>query len=195
MPPKETTGTENWCTATKSTIRFGKRRTRNSPSTPSSTTSPRRYQRTKRPKPSGTIYIIYELEPRHRFHRTLHQDRQPFLPRLGYPCRRTEMEPEDVSHFPERASAWRCPAAKRSVWLYGMDRQTRYISLHNPSDASQAYHIRLDKTIGMPESKAYLKLSSPTADIRGRLASKYRCGDTISITLAPKEILILDFLH
>lgn len=88
--------------------------------------------------------------------------------------------------------------APRQNEVYGYTAWTDkqgYISLHNPSDASQAYHIRLDKTIGMPESKAYLKLSSPTADIRGRLASKYRYGDTISITLAPKEILILDFLH
>ena len=46
-------------------------------------------------------------------------------PGLGHPCRRTEMVPEDVSHFPERASSWRRPAAERSVWLYGMDRQTR----------------------------------------------------------------------
>ena len=45
----------------------------------------------------------------------------------------------------------------------------------------------------MPESKAYLKISSPTTHIQGRLASKYRYGDTISVTMAPKEILILDF--
>lgn len=68
-----------------------------------------------------------------------------------------------------------------------------YISFHNPSDMPQSYRITLNRTVGMPESKTYLKVNSPTTNIQGRLATKYRYGDTISITLAPKEILILDF--
>lgn len=71
-----------------------------------------------------------------------------------------------------------------------------YISLHNPSEKSQSYHLKLDKALGVPETKKRFKVDSPITNIQERSLSRhYHYGDTISVTLSPKEIIILDFIR
>ena len=45
-----------------------------------------------------------------------------------------------------------------------------YISLHNPSEKSQSYHLKLDKALGVPETKKRFKVDSPITNIQERSA-------------------------
>ena len=68
-----------------------------------------------------------------------------------------------------------------------------YVSFHNPSDKEQVYTFTLDRAFGLMQDSGTFNLSSPMVDSLSGLKKKYSYGDTISITLAPKEIRILNF--
>lgn len=57
------------------------------------------------------------------------------------------------------------------TWLYSLDRKQGYISLHNPSEKSQSYHLKLDKALGVPETKKRFKVDSPITNIQERSLS------------------------
>ncbi|MCK4998643.1 MAG: hypothetical protein KAS23_03880, partial [Anaerohalosphaera sp.] len=80
--------------------------------------------------------------------------------------------------------------------IYGFtawtDRQG-YVSIHNPSDEAQVYSFTLDRAFGLMPDSGTFNLSSPMADSLTGLKKRYSCGDSISVTLAPKEIRILNF--
>ncbi|MCP5536884.1 MAG: hypothetical protein H7A51_11720 [Akkermansiaceae bacterium] len=70
-----------------------------------------------------------------------------------------------------------------------------YISIHNPSSGEKEYTITLDRSFGLTpgsEKSTYL-LSSPIEDCLKGLKKSYRHGDTITLTLKPEEIRILNF--
>jgi hypothetical protein len=70
-----------------------------------------------------------------------------------------------------------------------------YISIHNPSAEAKEYTIKLDRAFGLHASstKASYHLSSPIADCTQGLKKKYSYGDTLTLTLKPREICILNF--
>ncbi|MCA9265270.1 MAG: hypothetical protein KDA60_15525, partial [Planctomycetales bacterium] len=70
-----------------------------------------------------------------------------------------------------------------------------YVSIHNPSDEAVEYSLILNRETGLlPSSQqATYQLSSPIpGDTRG-LKSEYQFGDTLHLTLQPREIRILSF--
>ncbi len=70
-----------------------------------------------------------------------------------------------------------------------------YISIHNPSAVAKDYTIKLDRAFGLhPDSvKTTFRLSSPMADCTVGLKKKYSYGDTLTLTLKPQEVRILNF--
>ncbi len=80
--------------------------------------------------------------------------------------------------------------------VYGYTAWTKsqgYVSLHNPSSAEQKYSFTLDRAFGLlPESGLY-QTSSPIDGSVGGLNQQYAYGDSISLTLKPREIRILNF--
>ncbi|MFD0895718.1 hypothetical protein KBB96_01955 [Luteolibacter ambystomatis] len=70
-----------------------------------------------------------------------------------------------------------------------------YVSLHNPADKPQTYAFTLDRKFGLTKNSAQTtyQLSSPLADSLKGLKNAYRYGDTITVTLQPSEIRILNF--
>ena len=68
-----------------------------------------------------------------------------------------------------------------------------YISIHNPSETKKRYSFTLDRAFGlMPESGRFY-LSSPIELSLKGLKEQYAYGDTIALTLEPKEIRVLNF--
>ena len=68
-----------------------------------------------------------------------------------------------------------------------------YISIHNPSEEEREYSLTLDRAFGLkPESGTFLLSSPIEEDLKG-LEKRYSYGDTIALTLKPKEIRILNF--
>ena len=70
-----------------------------------------------------------------------------------------------------------------------------YISIHNPSAVAKEYRIKLDRAFGLHASstKVSYHLSSPIADCTQGLKKKYSYEDTLTLTLKPQEIRILNF--
>jgi hypothetical protein len=68
-------------------------------------------------------------------------------------------------------------------------------SIHYPSAVAKDYTIKLDRAFGLHPSsaKTIFHLSSPIADCTKGLKKQYRCGDTLTLTLKPQEIRILNF--
>ena len=84
---------------------------------------------------------------------------------------------------------------KNEVYGYtAWNEKQGYISIHNPSSEQREYKILLDRKTGLlPDSKKVYQLSSVLNNELGVNTSKYRYGEAISLTLYPKEILLLDF--
>ncbi len=78
-----------------------------------------------------------------------------------------------------------------TAWLA----QRGYISIHNPSAVAKEYTIKLDREFGLHPSstKTTFLLSSPIADCTKGLKEKYSYGDSLTLTLHPQEIRILNF--
>jgi hypothetical protein len=70
-----------------------------------------------------------------------------------------------------------------------------YISIHNPGAVGKDYTIKLDRAFGLhrASAKTTFHLSSPIADCTKGLKKQYRYGDTLTLTLKPQEIRILNF--
>ncbi|GAA6258760.1 hypothetical protein F070042J6_46120 [Bacteroides sp. f07] len=69
-----------------------------------------------------------------------------------------------------------------------------YISVHNPSEEQREYKITLDRKTGLiPDMKRAYRVSSVLGDKSDVARKQYRYGDVLSLTLRPKEVLLLDF--
>ena len=69
-----------------------------------------------------------------------------------------------------------------------------YISIHNPSAEQREYKITLDRKTGlMPDSKKVYRVTSVLENKSEGVQKQYHYGDVLSLTLRPKEILLLDF--
>lgn len=81
------------------------------------------------------------------------------------------------------------------VYGYTAWNQTQgYISVHNPSDKSQTYTVKLDHTFGLPRGNETFYISSPLgADSLRGLPKICKSGDSLTFQLAPREIRIVDF--
>jgi len=75
----------------------------------------------------------------------------------------------------------------------GWNAEQGYVSIHNPSDQKQVYTFTLDRAFGLVPDSGTFHLSSPMADSLTGLREQYSYGETISVTLEPKEIRILNF--
>ena len=68
-----------------------------------------------------------------------------------------------------------------------------YLSAHNPADETRAYAVKLNRAFGLPESGGMYHVSSPLeGSVRG-LPEVVYAGDTLTLTLAPREIRVIDF--
>ncbi|MFC4991476.1 hypothetical protein [Rubritalea tangerina] len=83
---------------------------------------------------------------------------------------------------------------KNEVYGYTAWNKNRgYVSIHNPSQKEQTYRFQLDRPFGLiPSNKTY-QLSSPLSDSLNNLNKAYNYGDTLTITMQPAEIRILNF--
>lgn len=69
-----------------------------------------------------------------------------------------------------------------------------YISIHNPSAEQREYKITLDRKTGLiPDSKKVYRVTSVLENKSEGVQKQYHYGDVLSLTLRPKEILLLDF--
>lgn len=70
-----------------------------------------------------------------------------------------------------------------------------YVSLHNPSSEPRSYAFTLDRKLGLADNSSGTSYqpSSPLADSVKGLKDRYTYGDSITLTLQPKEIRILNF--
>lgn len=69
-----------------------------------------------------------------------------------------------------------------------------YISIHNPADKEQTYEVVLDRSLGLtPNTGMSYRISSPLGHLNAELNSSYNYGDTLSVRLRPRQILLLDF--
>ena len=89
---------------------------------------------------------------------------------------------------------------KNEVYGYaGFTAKKGYLSIHNPSkDKRQTYSIKLDRDLGVgmdgSAKKLIYKASSPLkGGALSRLHSTYATDSTITLTLAPKEIVLINF--
>lgn len=77
-----------------------------------------------------------------------------------------------------------------SAWTNGKG----YISVHNPSSEPQKYEIVLNREMGLyPNDRTKYTISSPLGKIDKKLRATYRYGERLSLTLKPKEVVLLNF--
>lgn len=68
-----------------------------------------------------------------------------------------------------------------------------YVSVHNPTDETRTYTVRLDRAFGLPPGGGMFHVSSPlTGSARG-LPEVVYAGDALELALEPREIRILNF--
>lgn len=71
-----------------------------------------------------------------------------------------------------------------------------YLSIHNPADEEQLYEVVLDRKLGLSSKpNVSYRISSPLNKINPTLKESYAYGETLSIRLKPKEILVFDFTN
>lgn len=68
-----------------------------------------------------------------------------------------------------------------------------YISIHNPSDTTKTYTVKLDRKLGVPLGEREYVISSPIGNINEQRGETVTYNSELKITLAPKDIKILDF--
>ncbi|WP_443938415.1 hypothetical protein [Pedobacter sp. MW01-1-1] len=85
------------------------------------------------------------------------------------------------------------PAKKETYGYTAWNENQGYISFHNPSNEVIRYTIKLNKDIGVTPNASTYFLSSPLSENLQSLAKTYKFGDTIELTLQPKEIKMLNF--
>jgi hypothetical protein len=80
--------------------------------------------------------------------------------------------------------------------IYGYTGWTKdrgYVSIHNPSATKSTYNFKLDRASGLEPGSVTFKLSSPMPDKIHGLKKNWQYGETITIEVGPKEVIILDF--
>jgi hypothetical protein len=85
--------------------------------------------------------------------------------------------------------------AKMEIYGYaGWTADLGYVSVHNPSDKKQSYSFTLDRALGLvPGAQGPYIISSPVKDGAKGLPATANPGDKFTLTLAPREIRILEF--
>ena len=68
-----------------------------------------------------------------------------------------------------------------------------YVSIHNPSEEQKSYSFTLDRAFGLMPDSGRFYLSSPIEESLKGLKRQYQYGDTLTLTLEPKEIRALNF--
>jgi hypothetical protein len=85
----------------------------------------------------------------------------------------------------------------RAGEVYGYtawNQQQGYISLHNPSDKSKTYTVKLDRAFGLLPKTGSYSISSPIgAESLREVPTKCNFGDSLTFRLSPREIRIIDF--
>jgi hypothetical protein len=78
-----------------------------------------------------------------------------------------------------------------TAWL----KERGYVSIHNPSSEVKEYTIKLDRKLGLHPgaTKTNYHLTSPIADSLQGLKAQYHYGDSLTLSLKPQEIRILNF--
>ncbi len=76
-----------------------------------------------------------------------------------------------------------------SAWNENMG----YLSFHNPSKEEKTYTITLDRTLGVAQVQKTYTVSSPIHNGKEFDGKQITTGETLSITLNPGEVKILDF--
>ena len=68
-----------------------------------------------------------------------------------------------------------------------------YVSIHNPGNQTQTYSFTLNRKFGLVKNSGPFVLSSPLKRYSKGLKDHYSYGDTITVTLAPGGVIILNF--
>jgi len=85
--------------------------------------------------------------------------------------------------------------SKLEVYGYsGWNKNGGYISIHNPSDKIINYQIALDRKIGVHDNKNKYTVLSKLNNQEKTVEKMYSYGDTLSISIQPKQVILLDFL-
>ena len=82
---------------------------------------------------------------------------------------------------------------KNEIYGYtGWNEKGGYISVHNPSDKLQKYSIVLNEKLGISKKQPY-RVTSPLSNAKQMKNKKIYPGDTLEISLKPKQVKIFDF--
>lgn len=82
-----------------------------------------------------------------------------------------------------------------SVYGYtGWNESMGYVSIHNPKATKESYTFTLNRDFGLIENtNSKFALTSPMADKINNLKKSWSYGDKITIEVAPKDVVILNF--
>ena len=83
---------------------------------------------------------------------------------------------------------------KKEVYGYtAWNENQGYISMHNPSDEEKTYSVKLDRAAGLVASSGPFVVTSPLKNSLKGVQDSYKDGDTLTVTLQPKEIRLVEF--
>jgi len=85
------------------------------------------------------------------------------------------------------------PRENETYGYTAWDKTRGFISIHNPSDETRKYEVVLNRAFGLVPGSSTFKLSSPLTESVDGLKAKWSFGDTLAVTLKPREIRILNF--
>ena len=75
----------------------------------------------------------------------------------------------------------------------GWSFKSGYVSVHNPAGKPQTYRFTLDRAFGLVPASVPFAVGSPLPGSPDGLKPSYAYGDTVTITLPPHGVAILDF--
>jgi hypothetical protein len=84
------------------------------------------------------------------------------------------------------------PKKKETYGYFATNKETGYISIHNPSDKLENYKIRIDENLGNIKPGDNFVISSVFNNYTGKRIVKY--GDVLEINIKPKDIIILNLV-
>jgi hypothetical protein len=68
-----------------------------------------------------------------------------------------------------------------------------YVSIHNPTASVKSYSFCLDRGFGLLPGSGPFTLSCPMANKHKALKRDWKYGETVTIELQPREVIVLDF--
>jgi hypothetical protein len=68
-----------------------------------------------------------------------------------------------------------------------------YVSIHNPTSGLKSYSFCLDRNFGLVPGSGPFTLSSPMAGKAKTLKKLWNFGETVTVELKPREVIVLDF--